>query len=61
MPRQTSATCKQAFKSGTMRTGKAGGLYVMKRSSVTNKMYKAYCTSAFKKNYSKKLKPRSLF
>lgn len=61
MPRKTSAPCKQAFKSGTIRTGKSGGLYVMKRSSVTNKMYKLYCTDAFKKSGSKKMKPRSLF
>ena len=61
MPRKTSVTCKQAFKTGTIRTGKAGGLYVMKRSSVTQKMYKVYCTGAFKKAGNKKLKPRSLF
>ena len=45
MPRKTNSNCKSAFKSGTIRSGKSGGLYVMKRSSKTGKMYKLYCMS----------------
>ena len=61
MPHKTSATCKKAFKTGALKSGPAGGLYVMKRSKRTGDMYKVYCTRAFRKPQSKKRMPRSLF
>jgi len=37
------SVCSQAFENRNLRQGALGGLYVMKRSSVTGKMYKYYC------------------
>ena len=37
------SACAKSFQNRTLRQGSLGGLYIMKRSKKTGRMYKYYC------------------